>query len=281
MGGSAGKSKGGSSNSFSQSIPQEQLNALNSLWQMGLGMAGGNNYLNELYGSAQGINDSLSSILGNMTGITDQLSAGGAYGNSEDIRNQLMGMMNQDSQMGNMYQSIVGGEGNTYVDPLIDRMRADAAKNLQTLQSGNALDAAAMGQSGSSRQAMENAMLGKEINSDLMTQEAQMRQAAYDKDLALKMGIAQQADSNSQAEQDRLLAMLGGNQSSLESAAGMGSLLQNLASGQMSPWMQMQDSQWNPLLNLASIIGNPIVLGSGKGSSNSKGMGTSGGLFGG
>lgn len=280
MGGSTGKSKSSNSNSYSQSIPKEQLNALNSLWQSALGQLGGNNYLNEIYGSASGASSNLNNILGNMTGITDQLSAGGAYGNSEDIRNKLYSMMGQPSQTGQMYESIVGGKGNTYVDPLIDSLRADSAQNLQIMRNQNALDATSMGQSGSSRQAMEDAMLGAQANRDLTTQESALRQSAYDKDLSLKLGIAQQADTNRQSEQDRLYNMLAGNQSSLESAGGMGSLLSQIASGSMSPWLQMQQSAWNPYQNAASILGNAIVLGSGSGSGKSKGFGASGGLFG-
>lgn len=280
MGGSAGKSKSSNSSSYSQSIPQEQLNALNSLWQSGLGQLGGNNYLSEIFNSASGASDSLNSILGNMTGITDQLSSGGAYGDSNDIRDKLYSIMGQQSQTGQMYNSIVGGEGNSYVDPLINSLRSDSAQNLQGLRNQNAMDATSMGQSGSSRQAMEDAMLGAQANRDLTTQENALRQQSYDKDLSLKLGIAQQADTNRQSEQDRLYNMLSGNQSSLESAGNMGSLLSQIASGSMSPWLQMQQSAWNPLQNLASIIGNPTVLGSGSGSGSSKGFGTSGGLFG-
>lgn len=280
MGGSTGKSKSSSSNKYSQSIPQEQLSALNSLWQSALGKIGGNNYLNEIYGSAGQTSGDMSNILNSMSGITSQLQGGGAFGNSEDIRNRLYGMMGQDSQMGNMYESIVGGKGNTYVDPLIDSLRSDSAQNLQTMRNKNALDATSMGQSGSSRQAMEDAMLGAQANRDLTTQENALRQGAYDKDLQMKMGIAQMADSNRQSEQDRLYNMLSGNQSSLESAAGMGSLLSQIASGQMSPWLQAQQAGWNPLNNASNILGNAIILGQGSGSGKSKGFGASGGLFG-
>lgn len=281
MGGSAGKSKSNSSNNYSQNIPKEQLSALNQLWQSALGQLGGNNFMDQISGSAGQASGDLSNILGNMSGITDQLKQGGAFGNSEDIRNKLYGMMGQDSQTGQMYNSIVGGKGNTYVDPLIDQLRADSSQNLQTMRNQNALDATSMGQSGSSRQAMEDAMMGAQANKDLSTQEASLRQNAYDKDLALKMGIAQNADSNRQSEQDRLFNMLSGNQSSLESAGGMGNLLSQIASGQMAPWMQAQQSGWNPFMNLANIIGNPVVLGQGSGKGSSKGFGASGGMFGG
>lgn len=282
MGGSSSKSKSSSNNNFSQQIPKEQLNALNSLWQGGLSqLFNGNNYNTEIGNSAGQASGDLSGILDSMNGITGQLQGGGAYGNSEDIRNKLYGMMGGDSQTGQMYNSIVGGQGNSYVDPLIDSLRSDSAQNLQTMQSGNALDAADMGQSGGSRQAMENAMLGAQANRDLTGQEAALRQGAYDKDLQLKLGIAGMADQNKQSEQDRLLSMLQGNQGSLENAGNMGSLLSQIASGQMSPWMQAQQSQWNPFANMGNLLGNAIVLGSGSGGSKSKASAASGGMFGG
>ena len=166
--------------------------------------------------------------------------------------------MGQRSNVGTMYESIVGGSGNTYVDPLIQQMQQDYAQNLATLQNANSLDATAAGQSGSSRQAMQNAMLGAQANKDLMTQEAQLRQSNYDNDLAMKMGIAQQADSNRQAEQDRPLSMIQGSQDSMNNATNMGSLLQSLAMGGVDNWLKAQQASWNPLNNLANIIGNPI-----------------------
>lgn len=281
MGGSSSKGSSKQSNSFSQSIPQEQLDALNSLWQSGLGQLGGNNFMDQISGSAGDASSSLKNILEQMSGVTNQLQSGGAFGDSSEIRDKLYGMMGQDSQMGQMYNSIVGGEGNSYVDPLIDQLRSDSKQNLQTMQNNNALDAVSNGQSGSSRQAMENAMLGVQSNRDLSTQEASLRQGAYDKDLSLKLGIAQNADSNRQSEQDRLYNMLSGNQSSLENAGNMGNLLSQIASGQMSPWMQAQDSAWNPYNNMSNVLGNAILLGSGSGSSKSKGSAASGGVFGG
>ena len=137
-----------------------------------------------------------------------------------------------------------------------------------------------MGQSGSSRQAMQDAMFANQANKDLLSQEAQLRTDAYDKDLAMKMSIAQQADVNRGAEQDRLLSMLQGAQSSKESASNNNDLLQTLLSSGMSPWLQAQQGQWNPINNAANAIGSPTIIGSGSGNSKSKGFGTSASLWG-
>ena len=280
MGGSLGGSKSGSSSSSSQNVMSQQIPFLQQLWGMSTGNVGQNDYINQIGNSAQNSQDLLNSLFGSQSNLQNQLASGGAYGDSQQYIDPLMNSMGQRSNVGSMYESIVGGSGNTYVDPLIYQMRKDSATNLATLQNANSLDATAAGQSGSSRQAMQNAMLGAQANKDLMTQEAQLRQSNYDNDLAMKMGIAQQADSNRQAEQDRLLSMIQGSQDSMNNATNMGSLLQSIATGGMDNWLKAQQGSWNPLNNLANIIGNPTILSESSGSSNSKGFGTSGSIWG-
>ena len=276
MGGSAGKSKGSSNNSFSTNVWGPQGDALQNLYQLAFDQYGkGNDYMSQIAGQASNIDNAVNGILD----ANKVLQSGGAYGDTAEIRQQLLDSMGGRSNVGSMYESIVGGSGNTYVDPLIESLRADSAQNVATLQGGNAIDAAAMGQSGSSRQAMQDAMFANQANKDLLNKEAELRYGAYDKDLAMKMGIAQQADYNHQAEQDRLLAMLQGGQSSMEKGTGS-DLLSILLNSGMNPWLQAQQAVWNPMNNLSNIIGNAIITGSGSGSSKSKGGGIGGSLFG-
>lgn len=280
MGGSVGKSKSSGGSKSSQSVMSQQIPFLQQLWGMATGNVGANDYQSQIGNSAQTSNDMLNSLFGSQSNLQNQLASGGAYGNTQQYIDKLMGSMGQRSNLGSMYESIVGGSGNSYVDPLIDSLRSDSAQNLQTLRNQNAGTAADMGQSGSSRQAMEDAMLGAQANRDLTTQENALRQGAYDKDLAMKMGIAQQADTNRQSEQDRLLSMIQGSQDSMNQAGNFGSLLQSIAGGMTAPWLQAQQGAWNPLNNLANIIGNPTILGSGSSNSKSKGFGTSGSIWG-
>ena len=280
MGGSVGKSKSSGSSKVNQSVMSQQIPFLEQLWGMGANNIGANDYIAQIGGAAQNSQDLMNNLYNSQSALQQQLANGGAYGNSQQYIDKLMGSMGQRSNVGSMYESIVGGPGNTYVDPLIDSLRSDSAQNLQTLRNQNALDATAMGQSGSSRQAMEDAMLGAQANRDLTGQEVALRQSTYDKDLAMKMGIAQQADSNRQMEQDRLLSMIQGSQDSINNAGNYGTLLSSLTSGMVSPWLQAQQGSWNPLNNLAAIIGNPTILGSGSSNSKSKGFGTSGSIWG-
>ena len=280
MGGSLGGSKSGSSSSSSQNVMSQQIPFLQQLWGMATDNVGKNDYINQIGNSAQNSQDLLNSLFVSQSGLQNQLASGGAYGDSQQYIDMLLNSMGQRSNMGTMYESIVGGSGNTYVDPLIQQMQQDSAQNLATLQNANAMDATMAGQSGSSRQAMQNAMLGAQANKDLMTQEAQLRQSNYDNDLAMKMSIAQQADMNHQADQDILLSMIQGSQDSMNNATNMGSLLQSLATGGMDNWLKAQQASWNPLNNMANIIGNPTILGKSSGSSKSKGFGTSGSIWG-
>ena len=280
MGGSIGKSKSKASNNFSNYVWGTQGDALGSLYQTILGQLGQDSYQQQIGNAASNVQNQVNDIVNSQISAISDLSSGGVYGDTADVRQKLLDSMGGRSNMGSMYESIVGGSGNTYVDPLIDQMRKSSAQNVQTLQGGNALDAAAMGQSGSSRQAMQDAMFANQANKDLLSQEAQLRSDAYDKDLAMKMAIAQQADYNHGAEQDRLLSMLQGAQSSKENVSNNTVLLQTLLSSGLNPWLQAQQGQWNPINNAANAIGSPTIIGSGSGNSKSKGFGTSASLWG-
>lgn len=280
MGGSLGGSKSSGWSTSSQNVMSQQIPFLQQLWGMATGNVGQNDYQSQIGGAAQNSSDLLNSLFGSQSKLQQQQAGGGAYGDSQQYIDKMMGMMGQPSQTGQMYNSIVGGEGNSYVDPLIKQMQGDYAQNLATAQNANSMDATMAGQSGSSRQAMQNAMMGSQASRDLATQEAALRQGAYDTDLNLKLGIAQNADSNRQSEQDRLASMVSGAQGAQNSAGNYSSLLQSLAGSGMQPWLQAQQASWNPLNNLASILGNPTILSSGSSSSKSKGFGSSGGMWG-
>lgn len=277
MGGSIGGNKSDSKGGLNQDVWGGQGGALENLY--------GN--AEDLYGkqdSLRGIADQIEPGMGKTTdsarsGFENQMG-GGSFGDTSDVRNKLMGSMGQDSQMGQMYNSIVGGEGNTYIDPMVDAMKQGAMQNNDMLQSGTGLDAAAMGQGGSSRHAMQNAMTNAQTNRDMLTQETNMRGGAYDKDMQMKMGIAGMADNNRQQEQDRMMSMLTGADRNQQAGMGFGGQMQNLNMGQMAPRMQSQNQEWNNMGNYGNTIGGPTVLSSGSQSGSSKGAGGSGSIKG-
>lgn len=287
MGGSTSKQQSESkeNNQFSEDVWSPQGGALQDLYGQAASLyGGGNDFMGEINESAGKSNAWTDQIMGDQQSGMDDLLGGGSYGDTGDIRQKLMASMDgSPSNVGNMYNSIIGGEGNTYMDPMVDAMKQGAMENNQMLQSGTAMDAASMGQSGSSRHAMQNAMTNRATNQDMMNQESMMRGSGYDKDMQMKMGIAQQADQGQQMNQDRMLSMLQGADANKQAGMNMGQNMQNIGLGTMNPWQQAQQAQWNPMQNWASILGGPQTLssGSGSGSSQSKGDSISGGMFGG
>jgi hypothetical protein len=279
MGGSVGGNKSKSKGDMSQDVWGGQTGALQDLYRQAGNLFGTQQggELGDMADSLGGYNQDIMS--GAMGGYQNQMG-GGSFGDTSDIRSNLMESMGQPSQMGQMYNSIVGGEGNDYIDPMVDAMKSGAMENNAMMQSGTAMDAAAMGQGGSSRHAMQNAMTNRATNQDMMDQEANMRGGAYDTDLNMKMGIAGMADNNRQKEQDRMMSMMSGSDRNQQGGMQFGQLLQQLGLGSMAPEMQAQNQGWNNMGNYADAIGGPTVLSSGGNSGSSKGAGTSGSIKG-
>lgn len=276
MGASAGKNKSNQSSEMSQDVWGGQSDALQGLYGNAENLFGQNSqYGGQLNDIAQNLMPMFQQInQGAMGGMQGQLG-GGAYGDAGQIRDKLFSSMGQPSATGQMYQDIVGGPGNTYIDPMVDAMRQSGNQQLDRMQSGTGLDAAAMGQGGSNRHAMQNAMQGAQVAQDMSQQEANMRGTNYATDMDWKMKIANQADQSGQMEQDRLMNMLGGANQSQQMGMGFGGQMQNLGMGMQNPWMNAQNQGWNAMNQYANTIGAPTVLSQGGSRGSSKGGGAS------
>jgi hypothetical protein len=273
MGGSVGGSKSDSKASTSQDVWGPQGDALKKLYDQAGGLFEGMDFskLNDMAANLDPYNQNI--MTGAQGGFNDMMG-GGSYGDTSQIRDKLMSSLDSTSggsQMGKMYNSIVGGQGNTYIDPMVDAMKRSGMENLDAMHARTGMDASAMGQGGSSRHAMQNAMQTRDMNKDMLDRETMMRGGAYDTDLAMKMDIARQADSGIQGTQDRYMRMLSGADQNKQTGMNFGSLLQNLGMGSMAPWMQAQNAPWQAMGNYANTIGAPTVLGSGSQSGSSKG----------
>jgi hypothetical protein len=279
MGGAVGKNKSKSGGNMSQDVWGGQSGALQNLYNNASQLFNSQQG-NQLYDIANNLGAYNQDIMQGAQGGFDQQLGGGSFGDTSDVRSKLMDSMGQPSQMGQMYESIVGGSGNTYIDPMVNAMKQGAMENNAMLQSGTGLDAAAMGQGGSSRHAMQNAMTNRTTNQDMLNQETMMRGGAYDKDLSMKMDIAGMADSNRQMEQDRMMQMMGGADRNRQMGMNYGGMMQNLGMGSMAPWMQAQNQGWSNMGNYANTIGGPTVLSSGSQSGSGKGAGASGSIKG-
>lgn len=207
---------------------------------------------------------------------------GGVYGNL-GIGNQLMSSLNKSennpSATQSIYSSIMGGNGNSYLEPLKASLEQNQA-NAQALNSGtNAAQAAASGMSGGSRQGVQDALMKTLGNQALTAQEAQMGYNTFNQDLQNKLGIAQQADSNTLARQQLMSGMLGQQQQTVNQGINN--------TGQIQGWgaapINTYQSPWAGMQQYANTIGGPTVLNSGtssnkgSGSSNSWGMNQSSG----
>lgn len=288
MGGSAGKNKSESSGSTSskENVWGTQGDALEKLYGSAADVFGGQGQYEGLFNQiAQSLQPQFKETTTGAGQGMENLLGGGAFGDTTDVRRALMDSMAQTqggSQTGKMYESIVGGQGNDYIDPMVDAMKRSSMDNLAQMQSSAGMDATKAGQGGSSRHAMQNAMLAQNANQGMLDREMQMRGGAYDKDLAMKMDIAKQADLGIQNTQQRYMDMLGGANQNVNQGIQAGQSVQNLGMGQMSPYMKAMTAPWQSMTNYANVLGRPTVLGSSQGSmsGSSKGIGAGASLAG-
>lgn len=249
----------------SQNVWQPQGDALTGMYNQ---LPGVMNQTSAMAGEVANLAPEVSGLL---SGYASQANdaygnqlAGGSVGDTGDIRGllaQSFARQQGGSNTGDMYKSIVGGEGNTYIDPMVNAMKRSGMENLGMMKSRNGLDATAMGQSGSSRHAMENAMATRGMNSDMLDREMMMRGGAYDTDLNMKMDIAKMADTNQLQTQRNMMETLGMSDQNRQAGMGYGTTMQNLGMGMMAPWMQAMNAPWMNMQNYAGVLGDPTVLG--------------------
>lgn len=183
---------------------------------------------------------------------------------NQAMENQLLRNMQAPSATGQMYQSIVGGPGNTYIDPLINSMRNDMQYTTdRQIGTQNDLQAATMGQSGSAKHGVQNALTQRYANQDFQNNANAMRASGYDKDLAMKMGIAQQADMGRLTSAQQAMDYMGGLNQNQQGSFGLAGNMQNLGMGGFAPMMQAYQVPWQMMQNYAGVLGGPTVLGQG------------------
>lgn len=212
---------------------------------------------------AQGLNPFFQNLMGmGTTSVGSLLDGGAAGGNQDQIMRQLMDSLRTTagpSNTGKMYESIVGGEGNTYIDPMVDAMKRSSMENLDMLTNRVGLDAVAAGQSGSSRHAMTDAMLARTANNDMLDREMNMRGGAYDTDLRMKLDIAKMADQGVAGTQDRLMSLLGSTDSNrmagIQGLSGLG----QLGMSSMNPMMMAMMAPYYAMQMQGNAMGDPTV----------------------
>lgn len=269
LGISLGGSKSKSSSVFNESVMKEQIPYLEQMWGAGGNLFNmGYPYFNPMMAGGVGLMDR---SVNEMWAPWQQKLGGGIYGDM-DTTGMYESAFNQlgapPSYQRDLYTSIMGGEGNDYVDALGDQMRLESEK---TLGSNLAmLDRRAGLMMGSSPFELATAKTVSESADDLNTRIAQLGYETFDKDLAMKLDIAGLADQN------WLTASMGRLDSAeramaAEEAARTGGLNfgGNLYGAGMNQFMMpYQASMFYP-----QFMGQPIVLGSGNSSSRSFSLG--------
>ena len=233
--------------------------------------------LNNMWGGFQGapmqaITESGDRAGGFMGDVADKgmsayqnLMAGGASGATgaavdPALRESLMASMRDPSNTGRMYEDIVGGAGNTYIDPMIDAMGSDEAIRQDRMASDITGNAVGSGMTGSSRHGIAEGLMRSEGNRNLAGREAEARAGAYDKDLDWKMNIAQQADLGRGQAQDRAIGLLGAGDQNTQYGLGQGANMQNMGMGMMAPSMQAGMMPFQMGGMYSGAMGNPYEM---------------------
>jgi hypothetical protein len=95
-----------------------------------------------------------------------------------------------------------------------------------------------------------------------------MRERKYDRDMDWKMGIAQQADQQLGASQDRALGLIDSMNQSQQGSVNSAGSVQNLGFNALAPMAQAMNMPFDQYSSLMQSIGlnNPAVLSSGSSS---------------
>ena len=268
------QSKANSNSMFQQQIPQWQANALTNMYNAAQGQYNttGQAIQNQTP-AAQSYIDQTNAAA--MPEWKNQLSGGVYQGmdNATNLTNSLQQSLNSPTNTQNIYGQMMGGNGNNYADAMKASYLGDANRATDNMLAGLDSRAAASGMSGGSRHGVATSQGMYDINSNLQKNLADTGYNTFDKDLANKLNIAQQADSGTLARQQMMAGMLGQQQGVQTGALNFGQNMQNLGMGSFAPTMM----PWQNMSNYANSIGSPTVLSSGSSSGNSNAMGVSAG----
>jgi hypothetical protein len=211
----------------------------------------------------------------------------------------LMQQQGGPSNMGRIYEDIIGGPGNTFMDPMIDALGEDYQTQLNRQIPGMRADAAGAGALGGSRDKLMQGLRASESDRNFARDASMMRGQGYETDMDWKMQIARQADQGIQADRDRLFniwdqsGMRSGQAVDRQSGYGQdvsgsqqwaGAYSPNLMDQGLAPaqmWNNYSGRPWDALNNMSSVNANydPTVLDSetgygwGAGGSNSGSFG--------
>ena len=273
-GGSYNQSKANNQSNFNQTIPKWQSDALTKMYDAAAGTFGNTgSAINAQTPGVQSYIDQTNAAA--MPEWKNQL-AGGVYqgmDNANALSSSLQQSLSNPTATSQIYGQMMGGQGNNYADAMKASYLGDANRATDNMLANLDSRAAASGMSGGSRHGVATSQGMYDINSNLQKQLADTGYNTFDKDLANKLNIAQQADQGTLARQQMMSGMLNAQQGVQTGALNAGGQMQNLGMGSMAPTMM----PWQNMSNYANSIGSPTVLSSGGSSGNSSAMGASAG----
>ena len=273
-GGSYNQSSANNQSNFNQTIPQWQSDALTKMYNAAAGTFGNTgSAINAQTPGVQSYIDQTNAAA--MPEWKNQL-AGGVYqgmDNANALSSSLQQSLSNPTATSQIYGQMMGGQGNNYADAMKASYLGDANRATDNMLANLDSRAAASGMSGGSRHGVATSQGMYDINSNLQKQLADTGYNTFDKDLANKLNIAQQADQGTLARQQMMSGMLNAQQGVQTGALNAGGQMQNLGMGSMAPTMM----PWQNMSNYANSIGSPTVLSSGGSSGNSSAMGASAG----
>ena len=273
-GGSYNQSKANNQSNFNQTIPKWQSDALTKMYDAAAGTFGNTgSAINAQTPGVQSYIDQTNSAA--MPEWQNQLSGGVYQGmdNANALSNSLQQSLSNPTATSQIYGQMMGGQGNNYADAMKASYIGDANRATDNMLSNIDSRAVASGMSGGSRHGVATAQGMYDINSNLQKNLADTGYNTFDKDLANKLNIAQQADQGTLARQQMMSGLLGAQQGVQTGALNSGGQMQNLGMGSFAPTMM----PWQNMSNYANSIGSPTVLNSGGSSGNSSAMGASAG----
>lgn len=192
----------------------------------------------------------------------DNLNAGGAYSGADlnTILNKVEGFQNTPSQSTGLYESIMGGSGNDYVDAMKNMFYKDAQRTRDLSEASLDARMAGTGMAGGSRHGVAEALISRDIDKNLQDNMTKVGYESFDKDLQNKLNIAKMADEQTTARQG-MFANLGsqalqGKNANMNAAASMTPQMSQSVMSQFAPTMM----PWNNLQNYSAAIGNPTIL---------------------
>lgn len=282
FGGSSNKSKnnsafdnssdyqyGAEADPFSQQMGQDMWGAAMDQYMGGWGQASGTGMpFNRLEAGTQLAGNRLNRNYGQYQGGYNNAMGGGNFENPWNVGKNSMAWQNQENMQNRqgdiayndmrelnnrtgpsntqmMYQDIVGGPGNEYIDPMVDALRGDyedmfTESFLPSLET----NAVSTGNLGSDRQGIAQAQGGAEMAKNFARDAINMRGQNYDTDMGWKMDIANMADANDQLNRDRAYniwdATNRNQNTALDRQGGYGS-----ASDESTRWAMGQGDQMN------------------------------------